>query len=195
MKNIFILLIGRIIDVLCKVHVQYKTRIVNKNLCQIGQNSIVNYPYNILVNRALGGGVYIGNDVSIGVGSTMFSTRATITIKDHSFSGYGLTIMTGDHPYKVGMFCKDVKKINLEKEGVDVSQYDSDVVIDEDVWLGCNVTILKGVHIGKGAIVAAGSLVVKDVAPYSIVGGVPAKFIKFKWSKDEITEHEKKLYS
>ena len=50
--------------------------------------------------------------------------------------------------------------------------------IEDKVWLGANVTILQGVTIGEGAIVVAGAVVTKDVAPRTIVGGVPAKFIK-----------------
>lgn len=54
------------------------------------------------------------------------------------------------------------------------------VVIDDFVWLGSNVTISGNVHIGEGAIVAIGSVVVKDVPPYAIVGGNPAKVIKYR---------------
>lgn len=52
------------------------------------------------------------------------------------------------------------------------------VVIEDDVWIGHGTTILKGVRIGKGSIIAAGAVVTKDVAPYSIVGGIPAKLIR-----------------
>lgn len=52
------------------------------------------------------------------------------------------------------------------------------VILEDDVWLGRSVLIMPGVRIGKGSIVAAGAVVTKDVEPYSIVGGVPAKFIK-----------------
>lgn len=55
------------------------------------------------------------------------------------------------------------------------------VVIGNDVWIGANVIILPGVHIGDGAIVAAGAVVAKDVQPYEIVGGVPAKTIKYRF--------------
>ena len=54
---------------------------------------------------------------------------------------------------------------------------------------------MKGVTIGRGAIIAAGAVVNKDVLPYSLVAGVPAKFVKFKWTVEQILEHEKKLYS
>ena len=60
------------------------------------------------------------------------------------------------------------------------------VTIGNDVWIGGNVTILPGVNIGDGAIVAAGAVVTKDVEPYAIVGGVPARVIKYRFSKDVI---------
>ncbi len=54
------------------------------------------------------------------------------------------------------------------------------IIIEDDVWIGAHCTILDGVKIGKGAIIAAGAVVTKDVAPYSTVGGVPAKLIKVR---------------
>ena len=61
-----------------------------------------------------------------------------------------------------------------------------DIVVDDDVWIGHHATILTGVHIGQGAVVAAGAVVSKDVPPYAIVGGVPAKIIKYRFSEDMI---------
>ena len=61
-----------------------------------------------------------------------------------------------------------------------------DIVVEDDVWIGCRVTVLSGVHIGQGAVVAAGSVVNKDVPPYSIVGGVPAKVIKYRFEPEMI---------
>ena len=68
---------------------------------------------------------------------------------------------------------------------------DQNVVFAGDNWIGANSTILKGVTIGEGAVVAAGSVVNKSVPPYSIVGGVPAKVIKMRFTEKEIIEHQK----
>lgn len=60
-----------------------------------------------------------------------------------------------------------------------------EVIIEDDVWIASKATILKGVHIGQGAIISAGSVVTKDVPPYSMVGGVPARVIKFLQNPDQ----------
>jgi acetyltransferase-like isoleucine patch superfamily enzyme len=65
------------------------------------------------------------------------------------------------------------------------NEYDN-TIIDNDVWIGANVVILGGTHIGHGAVIASGAVVTKDVAPFSIVGGVPAKFIKKRFTDEEI---------
>jgi acetyltransferase-like isoleucine patch superfamily enzyme len=62
------------------------------------------------------------------------------------------------------------------------------LIIEDEVWLGANSMILSGLTIGKGAIVAAGAIVTKDVPPYSIVGGNPARIIKYRFSEEIIRE-------
>jgi serine acetyltransferase len=63
-----------------------------------------------------------------------------------------------------------------------------DIIVSNDVWIGAKSTIMSGVKIGDGAIVAAGALVTKDVEPYSIVGGNPAKLLKYRFDKSQIEE-------
>ena len=64
--------------------------------------------------------------------------------------------------------------------------FKGDTVVGNDVWIGQNVTVMPGVHIGDGAIIAANSVVAKDVEPYTLVGGNPARFIKKRFN-DELT--------
>ena len=68
------------------------------------------------------------------------------------------------------------------------SQSNGDIVIDDDVWIGTRCLILSGVHIGQGAVIAAGAVVTRDVPPYAIVGGVPAKIIKYRFDSNMIQE-------
>lgn len=68
------------------------------------------------------------------------------------------------------------------------------IVVDDDVWIGYNSLILSGVHIGQGAVVAAGSVVTKDIAPYSIVAGNPAKVIRKRFSDEIIQKLEEINY-
>ena len=63
-----------------------------------------------------------------------------------------------------------------------------DIIVDDDVWIGYGATIMSGVHIGQGAVIAAGAVVTKDVPPYAIVGGVPAKVIKYRFEPEMIEE-------
>lgn len=61
-----------------------------------------------------------------------------------------------------------------------------DIVVDDDVWIGYGATIMSGVRIGKGAVIASGAVVVKDIPPYAIAGGVPARVIKYRFPEDII---------
>lgn len=74
-----------------------------------------------------------------------------------------------------------------ELEYADKNQHYS-IVIGNDVWIGANVLILQGVNIGDGAIIAAGAVVTKDVPPYAIVGGVPAKIIRYRFTEEQISK-------
>lgn len=123
-------------------------------------------------------------NVSIGPGSTIYSTRAKLIVKKHVVVGPNLTVITGDHMHIIGRYLDTVT--DAEK----TSEFDQDVIIESDVWIGCNVTILKGVKIGRGSVVAAGAVVTKSCPPYSIIGGVPAKLIAKVYSEQDIKKHE-----
>ena len=67
------------------------------------------------------------------------------------------------------------------------------IIIENDVWIGYGASVVSGVHIGRGAIVAAGSVVLKYVDPYTIVAGNPAKVVSRRFDDEQIREHEKQL--
>ena len=81
---------------------------------------------------------------------------------------------------------------NMDKKDV-AKGWDNkgDIVIGNDVWIGYNAIILSGVKIGDGAIVATGAVVTKDVKPYEIVGGIPAKVIRKRFSDEVIIKLQK----
>lgn len=175
-------IIGYILNKCNNLLYNYKNDIINKKLG--GGSRFISYPYTICgINN-----IKTEESINIGPNSTIYTTGAKLIIKKHFIAGPNLTIITGDHHYIVGKFIDDVKC--TEK----ISGNDKDVIIEEDVWCGANVTILKGVSIGRGTIVAAGSVVTKSCPPYSIIGGVPAKVIKKKFTEEQIKEHESILY-
>lgn len=138
--------------------------------------------------------IIAGPSIDIGQKAMIMTTRAKLIIKGHFVSGPGLTVITGDHMPIVGKYIDDVT--DDDKDGMDLEGiYDQDVIIEKDVWCGANVTILKGVKIGRGCIIAAGAVVTRSLPPYSIAGGVPAKVIKKRWTKQQILEHEQSLYA
>jgi len=94
------------------------------------------------------------------------SANAKIVIGDNVLMGPGVKMFSSNHGTEAGT-------IMMQQDWVE-----KDIVIGNDVWIGANAVIVSGVRIGDGVIVAAGSVVTKDVQPYVVVGGVPAKMIR-----------------
>lgn len=159
---------------------------VLKQFARTGKN--VNIPSDVIVSG--GANITIYDNVSCGPGLVLFATNATIVIKSNFIASHNLKIITGDHERRIGRFCASI----TEAEKNHNIALDKDVVINEDVWCGINVTILKGVTIGRGCTICAGAVVAKSTPPYAIIGGVPARFINFYWTIDEILKHEISLY-
>ncbi|MCC9042994.1 Vat family streptogramin A O-acetyltransferase [Myroides sp. M-43] len=93
--------------------------------------------------------------------------------------------MDGITAYPFNIFGKDWKVAEPKLSDL---PYKGDTVIGNDVWIGTNVTIMPGVKVGDGSIIASNTTVTKDVAPYSIVGGNPTKEIKKRFSEQKIQE-------
>ena len=130
----------------------------------------------------------IGDGTSIPKGTVLYCTEAPLTIGKKVVFGPNPTIITGDH--RIDVIGKHILD-NTEK----LPENDAPVIIEDDVWCGANVTILKGVTIGRGSVIAAGAVVTKDIPRYSIAAGVPAKVIKMRFTPEQIKEHEKIIES
>lgn len=130
----------------------------------------------------------IGDYTRIPKGSVFYCTEASLTIGNKVIFGPRPTIITGDH--RIDVIGKYIIDSN-EK----LKENDSPIVIEDDVWTGANVTILKGVTIGRGSVIAAGAVVTKSCPPYSIIGGIPAKILKYRFAVEEVIKHEIHLYT
>ena len=145
---------------------------------------------NVLLSSYIKGieNLSVGDGTHIPKGSTIYCTRAELSIGKKVLFGPHPTIITGNH--RIDLIGKHIIDIpDSEKD----SSLDSPVIIEDGVWCGANVTILKGVTIGRGSVVAAGSVVTKSCPPYSIIGGVPAKLIKMRFTPEQIEKHERML--
>lgn len=92
-------------------------------------------------------------------------------------------LLSVEHPIdKISTF--PFKAIVLEKTTEAISK--GDIIIDDDVWIGYGCIILSGVHVRQGAIIAAGAVVTENVPPYAIVGGIPAKIIRYRFEENLI---------
>ncbi len=132
--------------------------------------------------------VYIYENCGINTDAKFICQAGKFIMKRNCSVGPSLTVITCNHKYS---------KVGQRPESNSWGELDSiDVIVNEDVWIGANVTLCPGTVIGRGCIIAAGSVCVKNniYPPYSIIGGNPAKFIKFRLSLDLQYEQEKTLY-
>lgn len=108
----------------------------------------------------------MGKECNIGQFNTIITKTRDVTIGDFVRIGPHVNIIASNRIYKS-------KDIPILKQGIT----EEGITIGNDVWIGAGSTILDGVNLGEGVVVAAGAVVTKDVPPYSIVGGVPARVI------------------
>lgn len=155
-----------------------------KSFGYIADNVIITPP--LWLNRM--SNIFLYENTNLAANSWISAYNAKFIIKRNCAIAENLTVHTGNHARILGKFITDITEVN-KPEG-----YDKDVVVNEDCWIGCNVTLLAGVTIGRGSTIAAGAVVSKSMPPYCVCGGVPCKPIKRYWTIDEILQHEAVLY-
>lgn len=131
--------------------------------------------------------IYLYDDTNIYQDFKFISVTGKFIMNKKSGAAAGLTVITGNHQRVKGKWLKDISGNHNE----DVEQ---DVIVEDDVWIGANVTLMPGVRIGRGATIGSGSVCRKSIPPYSIVMGNPAKVVGFSFLPRQIIEHELSLY-
>jgi acetyltransferase-like isoleucine patch superfamily enzyme len=162
------------------VRTSLKTEIFNhygdRSAIKVGENSVINGE---LLTFGFGGNIFIGKDCFIGENSRIWSGER-VTIGNEVLISHNVNILdTDSHELDHIKRAESYKRMLLEghpKSKGEVST--TPVNIEDNVWINMNCVILKGVTIGKGSIVGASSVVTKNVPPFTMVAGNPAKVIK-----------------
>lgn len=180
-RNPYYLLVKRVISAIWRI-VNAKIWLIR---CQTGRLVTLRGVPRIDCN----GQIILGNRVRIWshIHKTQLSAggKGKLTIGDNTFINCGCQI-SAQNEISIGKNCDIATGVIMmdsdfhgtEGEGSDVKI--SSIIIEDDVWLATRVVVLKGVRIGKGATIATGAVVTKDIPPYAIAAGVPAKVLKIK---------------
>lgn len=158
-------------------HIKVFSRLALKGKgAYIGFPSLINNPSNVYLHpySRLQGHHVIINDTG------------KFIMKEYSGASLNLVVVTGNHTPTVG-----IPQFLLAPSHVNDSE--KDIIVEEDVWIGTNVTLFSGAHLGRGTIVGANSLVNSDVPPYAVVVGSPARIIGVKFTIQQILAHEERL--
>lgn len=124
---------------------------------------------------------HIGHDTKIG---SFCSIARSVEIAPHSHPIYLMSTHTFQYQSNKFADYENYKNNTF----FPIESLSKQTIIEHDVWIGTKSIIMKGVHIGTGAIIGAGSIVTKDIPPYAIAVGVPAKVIKYRFDNDLIEE-------
>ena len=142
---------------------------------RIGNHCVVNGELFVFGH---GGCITIGDWCFVGPGSRIWS-GGSVTIGNRVLISHNVNVFDNDtHPFDAAARHRHFRAILTHGHPKDISLNEAAVVIEDDAWIAAGATVLKGVHVGTGAVVAAASVVTRDVPPYTIVAGNPARVIR-----------------
>ena len=147
--------------------VEKRNELMHEMLGACGEDVMIQTPFKVLYGKNL----YVGEHVFINYNSSLLD-GGEIHIGNRVLIGPDVKIYAGGHSLIPS------ERLKVEDGKMKLISMPKPVKIEDDVWIGGNATIVPGVTIGEGAVVAAGSVVTKDVPPKTLVGGNPAKVIK-----------------
>ncbi len=168
-----------------------------KKFCSFGLDTTIDSNAKFEGENRLGNGATFLNS-SMGYGSYVsdHSFIKNTVIGRYTCIATDVITVAGNHPINMvsvhpAFYSKAQKLSYVNKDKFQEFSYidrskKTSVIIGNDVWIGTRVTILEGVRIGDGVVIAAGALVNKDIPPYAVVGGVPARVIKYRFAEDII---------
>ena len=157
---------------------------LKSQLGSCGDNTIIEYPIRFEHPKM----VFLEDNVKIRSGCYIInSPTEKVVVKKYTIIAAGCTIIPNTHRCVVTI-------PNVLLVASHINDKSTDIIIEEDVWVGANVTLLAGAHLGRGCVVGAGAIVSKEVPPYSVVVGSPARIISKTFELDDILKHEAALY-
>jgi acetyltransferase-like isoleucine patch superfamily enzyme len=131
-----------------------------------------------LLTFGQGGRITLGSYCYVGDNSKLWSA-VELAVGDRVLIGHNTSIFDSDtHPLRPAERHRQYVDIITKGHPPQIDLREEPVIIEDDVWIGCNAVVLKGVRIGRGAVVGAGSVVTKSVPPYVIVAGNPARIVR-----------------
>lgn len=138
--------------------------------------------------------IYLYEKAVIGRNAVIHADSAKFIMKKYCGAASGLVVSTGSHLSVVGCWRRDITE--ERKRELDHKRATSrDVIVEEEVWLATNVVLMPGVVVGRGSSIGAGSVLRRSVPPYSLVIGNPARVVGFRFTPEQIIEHERVLYN
>lgn len=186
-----------------KIYYKIKYKVKNNTIIHtkyISRNVTIGKYCRISKNTYIGRNTEIGDFTYFNTGPSFISVGSNTKIGKFCSIGPGVYIGIGNHKMNL-LTTHPITSDFTYKKIVNVNEKNRKIIpetkIGNDVWIGANAVIIEGVKIGNGVVIAAGAVVTKDVEDYAVVGGIPAKILKYRFDekvRQQLEEKKKKWW-